>query len=309
MPAVTVLTAARDAARTLHDTIASIRAQTFGDWEYIVVDDASSDDTVRLVEAAMQDEPRLRLVRRSTAGGPYVAANEGLSSAVGRYVVRIDADDVAMPDRIERQLAFLRETRLRACASGWQSRTSNGTTPAQTRLNTRPRALKWRLAVRQGLAHSTACIEREALEEIGGYAPLPMAQDLRMWCDLARRDWLGVVPDVLTWVDRPGRLTTTAADVQERYALDVLRDHLQALDGHAWSDEEIVALRPRWTGQALSRRAAAIVRWGRLWRTDASLDGDDRRELTRLGRELRWHVTKQSLRRDGFGRTLREVVR
>lgn len=306
MPVVTVLTAVRDAARTLPETIASVRAQTFGDWEYVIVDDASTDDTVRCVEAAMADDDRIRLVRRESSGGPYVAANAGLGSATGKYVVRIDADDIALPDRVERQLAFLRETGLRACASGWRAQTSNGTAFS---VNARPRTLKWRLAVRQGLAHSTACIERDALDAIGGYRELRLSQDLRMWCDLARRDWLGVMPDVLALVDRPGRLTSMAAEEQERAALDVLRDHLDASSPDPWTDDEIEALRPRWTAQPLSVRTNAIARWGRLWRTDPALDASDRRELTRLGRELRWHVTRQSLRRDGVGRTLREVVR
>ena len=154
MPAVTVLTAVRDAARTLPETIASIRAQTFDDWEYVIVDDASTDDTVPCIEAAMADDARIRLVRRATSGGPYVAANVGLATASGKYVVRIDADDIALPHRIERQLGFLRETGLRACAAGWQPRASNG---AAASVNARPSTLKWRLAVRQGLAHSTAC--------------------------------------------------------------------------------------------------------------------------------------------------------
>src|SRR5262249_46947684 len=121
-PHVTVLTAVRNGSRYLPETIASIRAQTFRDWEYIIVDDASEDDTCRVVEAASRDDSRIRLIRRSKSEGPFAAGNGGLSQARGRFVVRTDADDISPPHRIDRQLRFLNaERRFRACISPWQS--------------------------------------------------------------------------------------------------------------------------------------------------------------------------------------------
>lgn len=301
MPVVTVLTAVRNGARFLPETIASIRNQTFGDWEHVIVDDASDDDSAQIVESAMRADPRIKLVRRTERGGPYDAANEGLSSARGRYVARIDADDVALPSRLERQIAFLEQTGLRACATSWQGQTSDGVRTAEVgRVTGGRRALKWRLCLRQGLAHSTACVERDALEDVGRYRELPSAQDLRMWCELARRDWLGVVPEVLVLVRRPGGLTSDAPETQERLALEVLRDHLDALGESGWSDEEARALRPQWTGQPVDLRLDALKRWGSMWRADPALDHAERRELARLERGVGWHVTRQALRREGL---------
>ncbi|MGH9201995.1 MAG: glycosyltransferase family 2 protein, partial [Vicinamibacterales bacterium] len=82
-PLVTVLTAVRNGARYLPQTISSIRSQTVSDWEYVIVDDASEDDTTDMVEQAMVEDPRIRLLRRETRGGPYIAANEGLAVARG----------------------------------------------------------------------------------------------------------------------------------------------------------------------------------------------------------------------------------
>lgn len=310
MPVVTVLTAVRNGARFLPETIASIRSQTFGDWEHVIVDDASDDDTVQIVESAMRTDPRVKLVRRAERGGPYAAANDGLSSARGRYVVRIDGDDVALPSRIERQVAFLQQTGLRACAAFWQGQTADGIRTSEiARVVGSIRSLKWRLCLRQGLAHSTACVERDALEGIGRYTELLVAQDLRMWCDLARRDWLGVVPEVLVLLRRPGGLTSEAAEMQEQLAVDILREHLSDLSASSWSEEEVLALRPQWTGQRVWVRLGALKRWGALWRADRSLDLADRRELARLERGVGWHVTRQALRREGLSvNTLRAVL-
>ncbi len=105
-PLVTVLTATRNGAPYIAETIDRIRAQTFTDWEYIVVDDASDDNTVEIVHEYIAKDPRFRLLRRGTSAGPYTAANDGLKEARGKYVVRTDADDLSTPDRIEKQLAF-----------------------------------------------------------------------------------------------------------------------------------------------------------------------------------------------------------
>jgi teichuronic acid biosynthesis glycosyltransferase TuaG len=298
---VTVLTAVRNGARHFSETIESVRNQTFTDWEYVIVDDASEDETPQIVERAMTDDPRIRLIRRTERGGPYAAANEGLRYALGRYIVRLDADDLALPQRIERQLVFLERTGLRACASLWLRRLPDGElAEGISQADWGVRSLKWRLCVRPQMVHSTACIERNALEEIGGYRELPVSQDLRMWCDLARKHWLGVVPEVLGQFRRPGGLTSSSAELQEDLALEILREHLEALSIEPWSKEEVRALRPAWTGIPVGLRIAALRRWSRHWRADTGLSREERRELARLGRGIRWHVTRQALRREGL---------
>lgn len=307
---MTVLTAVRNGARFLTETIESIRRQTHPDWEYVIVDDASEDESPQIVERFMQIEPRIRLIRRAERGGPYAAANEGLSHARGRFVARLDADDVALPLRLEHQVAYLERTGLRACASLWLRRTPDDRLE-QTILeaNWGIRSLKWRLAIRPQFVHSTACFERSALEEVGGYRELPLSQDLRMWCDFARNNWLGVVPEVLGHFRRPGGLTSISAELQERLAIEILKDHLDALSPDPWSPEEIRSLRPGWSGTPIGFRVGALNRWSALWRSDRALERSERRELARLERGVRWQMTKQALRREGVSlATLRATL-
>lgn len=288
----------------------SIRRQTFTDWEYVIVDDASDDGTVEIVGAIREEDTRVKLLRRTEPGGPYVAANDGLRVAEGRFIVRLDADDVALPNRIERQLSYLEQTGLRACSSSWQRWTATSPpSPAARGPIWSVRALKWRLCVRPQMVHSTACVERAAFEELGGYRELRTSQDLRMWCDLARRDWVGVMPDVLVSVrrDTPGQLTSSMTEMQERQAIDVLRDHLEALNGRPWTDEEVRALRPKRSGLPLRHRLTAIKRWRRSWCDDAGITQDDRRELTRLDLRVRFEAMRQTV--DPSARRIRERPR
>lgn len=305
---MTVLTAVLNGVPHLGDAIESIRGQTLDAWEYIIVDDASDDRTPEVLATYASQDPRIRPMRREVRGGPYAAANTGLAEARGRYIARLDADDVALPGRLDRQVTFLERFGLGACASHWEKMTADGApTGDVVRPLGSPLALKYSLCVRQGLAHSSACIERELLLSIGGYREEQTAQDLRLWCELARIDRLGIVPEALLLVRRPGRLTGARAQEQESAARGIIRDHLMALSGQEWTDEEVRALRPGGGGASVAERLRALERWECLWSEDRAL-GPERRELARLARRLRWALVRSGLRHGAAGDAARALV-
>jgi glycosyltransferase involved in cell wall biosynthesis len=302
LPEVTVLTAVRNGVRYLPETIASIQAQTFADWEYVIVDDNSDDDTTKLVEAAQRNDSRIRLLPRKHTAGPYVAANDGLREARGRYIVRIDADDLCPPHRIERQLAFLTTHReYRACVSYWQGFNDAGLIPETvTQIPCNPRVFRWALLLRGPSIHSTACFEREAINELGGYRELPLSQDYRLWCELTRRGWLGTIPEVLCFVRyHEKRQSFQNRALQFEFALDVLADHLSALTGEKWSREELEALRAVGLSVPISvnRGIEMLDRWDRLWQAAPDLTPLDREELAQLSVVRRWKHLRTNARR------------
>ena len=103
MPAVSVITPAWNAAAHIGETIASVRAQTFADWEWLIVDDGSTDDTVALIEQAAAVDPRIRLLRQEH-GGPSGARNLAMAAASGRFFAFLDSDDVWYPAFLQAQL-------------------------------------------------------------------------------------------------------------------------------------------------------------------------------------------------------------
>ena len=120
-PEITVLTAVHNGELYLQETIDSITAQTFENWEYIIVDDASTDGTPTILAEAAQRDPRVRILRRNKCEGPYAAANAGLKIARGIWVARTDADDLSPIHRLARQREFLVSNRnYRACVSFWR---------------------------------------------------------------------------------------------------------------------------------------------------------------------------------------------
>lgn len=91
-------------ARTLRQSVTSVLDQTCRDLELVVVDDASTDASARIAEELAEQDPRVRIVRRDRSGGPAAARNSGIASGTGRFLAFCDADDLWLPEKLQRQL-------------------------------------------------------------------------------------------------------------------------------------------------------------------------------------------------------------
>ena len=103
---VSVITCCYNMEAYIGETIRSVQAQTYPDWEMIVVDDGSTDGSAAAVQALAENEPRIRLIRQENRGSA-AARNVGIRAARGRYIALLDADDLWHPDFLEKQLSFM----------------------------------------------------------------------------------------------------------------------------------------------------------------------------------------------------------
>lgn len=108
MPRVTVVMPAYNSAEFIATAIESVRAQSLDDWEMIVVDDASDDGTVAVVEEYVRRDPRVCLITHEHNSGAAAARNTATRAAKGRYISFLDSDDRWLPHKLEAQLAFIR---------------------------------------------------------------------------------------------------------------------------------------------------------------------------------------------------------
>lgn len=106
-PEVTILMTVLNAERTLPAALASIRAQTFADWELLLVDDGSEDRSARIATETADTDPRIRVMPGGSRRGLSVRLNQLIDVARSPLLARMDADDVAYPQRLERQVAYL----------------------------------------------------------------------------------------------------------------------------------------------------------------------------------------------------------
>jgi glycosyltransferase involved in cell wall biosynthesis len=107
-PAVSVVMPMYNAAPYVGEAVRSVLGQTFSDFELIVIDDGSKDDSATEVERAAKGDARLRLIRQSNSG-VSVASNKGTELARGEFLARADSDDICLPNRLEKQVGYLRE--------------------------------------------------------------------------------------------------------------------------------------------------------------------------------------------------------
>ncbi len=110
LPAVTVVTPVWNAEATLAEAVGSVRAQTRGDWEMLIVDDGSTDGSRALAEALAAGEPRIRVLGRGARRGAAAARNEGIAAARGRVIAFLDADDRWHAEKLARQLGYMETT-------------------------------------------------------------------------------------------------------------------------------------------------------------------------------------------------------
>lgn len=106
---VSIITALYNSADYIAATIESVQAQTYTDWEMLITDDCSTDDGPSIVERYAVNDPRIRLLRMERNGGPGVARNNSLKVAAGRYIAMLDSDDRWLPDKLEKQLAYMKD--------------------------------------------------------------------------------------------------------------------------------------------------------------------------------------------------------
>lgn len=101
-----------NASRFIGEAIVSVQAQTHTDWELLVVDDVSTDNSAAIVQKYAAKDKRIKLLQHSKNAGAAQARNTGIKNATGRYIAFIDADDVWLPNKLEKQLQFMHTNKL-----------------------------------------------------------------------------------------------------------------------------------------------------------------------------------------------------
>lgn len=120
MPLVSIVTPAFNAAAVLLETIESVQAQSFTDWELIIVDDGSMDSTIPIAERAALKDQRIRIIRLAEHGGTPTARNKGMDAATGRFTAFLNAGDIWLPSKLEQQLNFMQENNIALSCTGWR---------------------------------------------------------------------------------------------------------------------------------------------------------------------------------------------
>ena len=245
-PVVSVVMAVRNGAAEMSRSIDSILAQTLANFEFIVVNDGSTDTTAEMLGAVA--DPRLRVVHQENQG-LAAALNRGILLARGVYIARQDHDDWAKPTRLEKQLAYM-EANPDCALVGTRAEIWRGA-KASGRAHDFPSGnaeLQFELLFDNPFVHSSVMLRRAAVEAVGGYCTDPARQpeDYELWSRLARRYEVANLPERLTiYREMRGSITRTGRYPFQRRVARLCAENLAAATGEGASGtvhQDIAAL-------------------------------------------------------------------
>lgn len=168
IPRITVVMPAYNAEHYLAEAINSMLAQSFADFELLIVDDGSQDATFDI--AICYDDPRIRVLRNEKNAGLVFSLNRGIHEAESEFIARMDADDISLPDRLQKELELIEsDSRLGIVSCGYEDFVGEQTT-ASVLLPLTDEAIRYDLFCKTHcFCHAAALMRREALVDIGGY--------------------------------------------------------------------------------------------------------------------------------------------
>jgi len=233
-PFVSILMPVRNEEQFLKAALASIKAQTFQEWELVVVDDGSTDGTAAILAAAAADR-RIRVLQNS-GHGLVAALNRGLAACRGVFIARMDGDDISHPERLARQLkVFARSPETGLVAAAFRHFPRRGLKIGmlayeewQNSLTSHEQIMA-DIFVESPFVHPGVMFRKKIIARLGGYRDMGWAEDYDLWLRMAGDGVLfaKTAEPLIFWRDRPERATRTMAE----YSADAFRrckaHHLQ----------------------------------------------------------------------------------
>jgi len=231
MPKVSVVMAVYNDGCYVREAIDSILRQTFEDFEFIIVNDASTDNTKDIL-LSYQDQ-RIQVIDNHENFGIPRSLNKGLKLTQGKYIARHDGDDISEPERLAKQVAFL-EANPDICLVGtWYKKIdSQGNCLGNREVPCDCTDLRWDLLFYCPFAHSTIMFERSrVMEKTGGYnEAFRAAQDYDFWSRIARELPVANLNEYLVkYRVNPSSITSTRKKEQDHQAQTIQKTNIQCL--------------------------------------------------------------------------------
>ena len=229
MPKISVIMSAYNAEKYIKEAIDSILNQTFKDFEFIIIDDGSSDSTKNIILS--YKDSRIRFIENKSNIGLTKSLNKGLKVAKGEYIARVDVDDPSMLERFEKQVGFLDIHKNTAVVGSWIQVINEESGKTHVLKNScNPAIIKWTHIFKNQIAHSSAFFRKKIVEEVGYYKEeYRHAQDFDLWFRISRKYKMANIPEPLIKYRIHAKSisrTPKTYKIQKRLVFDVLFNNI-----------------------------------------------------------------------------------
>lgn len=219
---ISVLMPVYNSENYLKDSIESILNQSFTDFEFIIIDDASKDDSWAIIKEYEKNDKKIVALQNIVNIGTTKSLNTGLSLAKGKYVVRMDADDWSYPERLKKQYEFMEKHQDVGVSGGTIEVCDKNLNILNVRdyplTDSKIRKIIFRYSP---FAHSATIWNRKIMMEVGGYNEnIPVSQDCELYFSVGKLSKLGNVGDKLIKLRMHGESVSISKNLeQEKYAI------------------------------------------------------------------------------------------
>lgn len=268
-PLISVVMAVYNAQLYLAEAIESILGQSVSDFEFLIIDDASSDGSKQIIEDYAKSDPRIRLISNPENLGLGASLQKGVEEASGDYIARMDADDISLPKRFEMQLAYLDlHPEILALGGDHELVDAQGKIFGELIYPKLPNRIRWNLLLGNGLiaTHPAVLFRKEFFEIYGDYADLRAAQDFDLWSRtlFAQPFPIANINEiVLHYRQTDGMITKVDRSRQEQIAIERRRKNIASLLGEEVDADVVRAYRT--TGLAYSNLEEIISIWQKVY--------------------------------------------
>lgn len=188
---VSIIVPVYNIEKYIKETIACVRCQTYENWELLLVEDCSSDGTVKVIEEYLEQvkDDRIRLMKQKTNVGAARTRNRGLMEAAGRYIAYLDADDLWLPEKLERQLAFMEEKQAAFSFTAYEFADEEGR--GMGRVVKVPPTLTYKEALKNTTIFTTTVIfDTEKISKDLLEMPVIKSEDTALWWKVLRNGYV-----------------------------------------------------------------------------------------------------------------------
>jgi hypothetical protein len=260
-PAVSVLLPVFNGGDRVALAVESILCQTFDDFEMVIVDDGSTDQTSEVLASYTADE-RVRLIRNDSNIGLVASLNRGLRECRAELVARIDDDDTALSTRLERQVAVFGSFPATVlCGTAYERVDSSGSVIRSASPPLTQGGLMIKMLTQNRLCHSSVMFRRQAVLDIKGYDPgwFPV-EDFELWWRLLTVGEYRTVPTVeVRYLENNDGVSATSSEMQQAKVMSLTARQYARFSGRPEDDPIVERIAQRKAGSLLADHSAARV--------------------------------------------------
>ena len=235
LPKVTVLLCVFNGEPYLTSSIHSILNQTFSDFELLIINDGSTDGTLNIIQSF--NDTRIRLINNNKNQGLISCLNQGIEAAQGVFLARHDSDDLAINDRLEKQVHYLDSNSKAVLVGTWLSLIDkNGFELEQWKYPEHPHLVRWAMLFDSPVGHSSVMFRTEVARELGGYSENhKYAEDFEFWSRMSKTGEIVNIPQIL----QQYRIHSESVSSQKNEAQEKMRIMISTANIKEYVHEEL----------------------------------------------------------------------